>query len=169
MIATIAVITVIAEKKKSSVIAAIIWKPLSRVCSDNDRWDRKNSISAINVAAIATIAGKWFPYDHYDLYPAITVLFFSVITVIIAIIWKPGLSYTSLLHKIRFNNYKQEGCIMLFTYSCFNCQNEKGLLNFVSERINIVYRINNTRYNFQKNKLPFKHLKPQFMGPILSN
>ena len=95
--------------------------------------------------------------------------FFSVITVIVAIIWKPGLSYASLLHKIRFNNYKQEGCIMLFTYSCFNCQNEKGLLNFVSERINVVYRINNTRYNFQKNKLPFKHLKPQFMGPILSN
>ena len=82
--------------------------------------------------------------------------FFSVITVIVTIIWKPGLSYTSLLQKIRFNNYKQEGCIMLFTtYSCFNCQNEKGLLNFVSERINVIYRINNTRYNFQKNKLPF--------------
>ena len=63
-------------EKKSSVIAAIIWKPLSRVRSNNDRWDRKNSISAIGVAAIATIAGKWFPYDHYDLYHAITVLFF---------------------------------------------------------------------------------------------
>ena len=58
---------------------------------------------------------------------------------------------------------------MLFTYSCFNCRNEKGLLNFVSERIKLVYRINNTRYNFQKNKLPFKHLKPQFIGRILSN
>ena len=47
-----------------------------------------------------------------------------------------------------------------------NCRNKKGLLNFVSERINLVYRINNTRYNFQKNKLhvPFKHLKPQFIG-----
>ena len=63
---------------------------------------------------------------------------------------------------------KQEGCIMLFTYSCFNCRNEKGLLNFVSKRIKLVYRIN-TRYNIQKNKLPFKHLKPQFIGRILSN
>ena len=25
-----------------------------------------------------------------------------------------------------------------------NCRNKKGLLNFVSERINLVYRINNT-------------------------
>ena len=57
---------------------------------------------------------------------------------------------------------------MLFTYSCFNCRNEKGLLNFVSERIKLVYRINNTRYNFQKNKLPFKRLKPQFIARILS-
>ena len=59
----------------------------------------------------------------------------------------------------------QEGCIMLFTYYSFFlfCQNEKGLLNFVSERIKLVYRINNTRYNFQKNKLPLKHLKPQFI------
>ena len=45
--------------------------------------------------------------------------------------------------------------------SQLSCQNKKGLLNFVSERINIVYRINNTRHNFQKNKLSFKHLKPQ--------
>ena len=36
------------------------WVPL------NDRWDRKNSISVIVVAAIATIAGKWFPYYRYD-------------------------------------------------------------------------------------------------------
>ena len=52
-----------------------------------------------------------------------------------------------------------------------NCRNKKGLLNFVSERINLVYSINNTRYNFQKNKLhvPFKHLKPQFIGRILLN
>ena len=55
----------------------------------------------------------------------------------------------------------QEGCIMLFTYYSFLlllfCRNEKGLLNFVSERIiflKLVYRINNTRYSFKKNKLP---------------
>ena len=35
--------------------------------------------------------------------------------------------------------------------------------------IKLVYRINNTRYSFQKNKLHFKLLKPQFIGPILSN
>ena len=143
----IAVITAIAVGKKGSAIIAIIWKPLSSDRSDNDRWDRTFSISAIVVAAIATIAGKWFPYDRCD-----RGTFFSAI---VAIIWKPGLSYASLLNKIRFNNYniiliKQEGCIMLFTYSCFNCRNEKGLLNFVSERIKLVYRINNTRYNFQK-------------------
>ena len=68
----------------------------------------------------------------------------------------------------------QEGCIMLFTYYSFFlfCQNEKGLLNFVSERIiflKLVYRINNTRYSFQNNKLPFRLLKPQFIGRILSN
>ena len=49
---------------------------------------------------------------------------------------------------------------MLFTYYSFFfvvCQNEKGLLNFVSERIflKLVHRINNTRYSFHKNKLPF--------------
>ena len=44
-------------------------------------WDRKSSISAIVVAAIATIAGKWFPYDHWT-------FFFSAIA---AIIWKPVL------------------------------------------------------------------------------
>ena len=68
----------------------------------------------------------------------------------------------------------QEGCIKLFTYYSFFlfCQNEKGLLNFVSERIiflKLVYRINNTRYSFQKNKLPFKLLNPHFIGRILSN
>ena len=169
MFATIAVITVIAEKKKSSVIAAIIWKPLSRVRSDNDRWDRKNPITrSVSLRLLRSLESGFLMITMitslWSLY-----FFFSVITVIVAIIWKPGLSYASLLHKKRFNNYKQEGCIMLFTYSCFNCQNEKGLLNFVSERINVVYRINNTRYNFQKNKLPFKHLKPRFMGPIHSN
>ena len=51
----------------------------------------------------------------------------------------------------------QEGCIMLFTYYsffvCLFCRNEKGLLDFVSERIiflQLVYRINNTRYSFKK-------------------
>ena len=68
----------------------------------------------------------------------------------------------------------QEGSIMLFTCCSLVhfCRNEKGLLNFVSGRIiflKLVYRINNTRYSFQKNKLPFKHLKPQFIGRKLSN
>ena len=65
MIATIAVI---AEKKSSAIeaIIAIIWKPLSSHCSDNDHRDRTFYISAIVVAAIVTIAGKWFPYDRYD-------------------------------------------------------------------------------------------------------
>ena len=54
---------------------------------------------------------------------------------------------------------------LLFFFFCLFCQNEKGLLNFVSERIKLVYRINNTRYNFQKNKLPFKHLKPTIYRP----
>ena len=68
MIATIAVIT---EKKKSSAIAAIIafiWKPLSSDRSDNDHWDRTFYISAIVVAAIATIAEKWFPYDRWTFF-----------------------------------------------------------------------------------------------------
>ena len=69
----------------------------------------------------------------------------------------------------------QEECIMLFTSSSsffFFCQHEKGLLNFVSERIiflTLVSRINITRYSFQKSKLPFKPLKPQFICHILSN
>ena len=58
--------------------------------------------------------------------------------------------------------------VLLFTFFFF-CRNKKGLLNFVSERIKLVFRINNTRYNFQKNKLPFKYLKPEFIGRILSN
>ena len=63
---------------------------------------------------------------------------------------------------------------MLFTYYYFLfCRNEKkGLLNFVSERIiflKLVYRINNTRYSFKENKLPFKLVTPHFMGRILSN
>ena len=46
--------------------SAIIWKPLSRDRSDrsdNDRWHRKSSISAI---LVAVIAGEWFPYDRCD-------------------------------------------------------------------------------------------------------
>ena len=84
---------------------------------------------------------------------AIAELFFSTIAAITAIIvsiWKPGLSYAS------YSGF-------------FFFRNEKGLLSFVSERIKLVYRINNTRYNFPKNKLPFKHLKPQFIGRILLN
>ena len=47
----------------------------------------------------------------------------------------------------------------------FFCWNEEGLLNFVSERIKLFYRINLLGTAFkQKNKLPFKLLKPQFIG-----
>ena len=66
MIATMAVIAPFAEEKNESEIAAITWKPLSSDRSDrsdNDRWGRKSSISAI---VVATISGKWFPYDRYD-------------------------------------------------------------------------------------------------------
>ena len=64
MITTIAVI---AEKKKRSVIIGITWQPLSSNRSDrsdNDRWYRTFSISAIvvtSIAATATVPGKWFP------------------------------------------------------------------------------------------------------------
>ena len=153
MIAAIAVIT---EKKKNQwsqrsygnhfpVIAATTIAEIEKILSQRSlslRLLRSLESGFLMITMITSLRSLYF--------------FFSVITVIIAIIWKPGLSYTSLLHKIRFNNYyKQEGCIMLFTYSRFNCQIEKGLLNFVSERINVIYRINNTWYNFQKNKLPF--------------
>ena len=67
----------------------------------------------------------------------------------------------------------QKGCIMFNYYSFFLfCRNEKGLLNFVSERtvfLKLVYRIKNTWYSFKKNKLPFKLVKPHFIGRILSN
>ena len=68
MIATIAVIAAIAEKKKTSAIAAIIaiiWKPLSSHPSDNGRWDIKSSMSVIVVVAIA---GEWFPYDRWTFF-----------------------------------------------------------------------------------------------------
>ena len=60
MIATIAVIAAIAEKKKISDRSDHCdhMKPLSSGGSDNNRWDVKSSISAIVVAAIA---GEWFP------------------------------------------------------------------------------------------------------------
>ena len=62
---------------------------------------------------------------------------------------------------------------MLFTYYFFDfAGTKKGLLNFVIERIiflKLVYRINNTRYSFKKDKLPFKLVKPHFIGRILSN
>ena len=61
MIATIAVIAAITEKKIISVIAAIIRKPLSSYRSGNDLWDIKSSISVIVFTAIT---GKWFPYDR---------------------------------------------------------------------------------------------------------
>ena len=82
-----------------------------------------------------------------------------------------SLKYVSITIILRM----QEGRNMLFTYYSFFLfyQNEKGLLNFVSERIiflKLVYRINNTRYSFQKNKLPFiLKLKPHFIRRILSN
>ena len=112
-------------RKKTSAIAAIIRKPLSSDRSDSDHWDRTFYISEI----IAT---------------AITEIFFSVmaaITAVVVIIWKPGLSYASVTKYVLITIIlsKQERCIMLFTFSCFNCQNEKGLLNFVSERIKLVY------------------------------
>ena len=72
MIATIAMITVIAEKKKVQwsqpsygnhfpEFAATMIAEIEKILSQR---------------SITTIAGKWFPYDHYDLYHAITVLFF---------------------------------------------------------------------------------------------
>ena len=60
---------------------------------------------------------------------------------------------------------------MFFTYSCFFFVPERKRSVELCKRdgIKLVYRINNTRYSFQKNKLHFKLLKPQFIGPILSN
>ena len=47
----------------------------------------------------------------------------------------------------------------------FFCWNEEGMLSFVSEKIKLFYRINLLGTAFkQKNKLPFKLLKPQFIG-----
>ena len=61
---------------------------------------------------------------------------------------------------------------LLFFFVLF-CRNRKDLLNFVSERkifLKLVYRINNTRYSLQNNRLPnFTLVKPHFIGRILSN
>ena len=78
MIATIAVVAAIAEKKSSAIIA-ILRKPLSSDRSDNHRWDTKSSISVIVVAAIA---GNGF--HMIAMIAAIAELvFFSAITTII--------------------------------------------------------------------------------------
>ena len=50
---------------------------------------------------------------------------------------------------------KQQACFMLFTqfmFFFFFCWYEKVLLNFVSERIKLVFRINTTRLAFQTSK-----------------
>ena len=51
------------------------------------------------------------------------------------------------------------------------CRNEKCLLNSVSERIKLVYRINLLGTAFTKKKAAFQNelLKPQFIGRILPN
>ena len=52
------------------------------------------------------------------------------------------------------------------------CRNEKVLLNFVSERIKLDYRMDLLGTALKKkkdNKQPFKLLKPQFIGRILPN
>ena len=147
MITTIAVIAAIAEQNKvhrswrslSDHMETTLISSDSSDRSDNDRWDRTFSISAIvvtakvvstwslsllrslnfyfsqrsqqsqrwqrsyafcstlkpgfhmiaTIAVIAAITGKCFPYDRYDRcdpWPC----FFSAITAIITIIWKPG-------------------------------------------------------------------------------
>ena len=67
----------------------------------------------------------------------------------------------------------QEGCIMLFTYYYFFVLLERKRSVELCKRENnilkLVYRINNTRYSFTKNKLPFKLVKPHFVGRIVSN
>ena len=59
--------------------------------------------------------------------------------------------------------------VHLLLFFCFAGTKKKGLLNFVSERIiflKLVYRINDTRYSFKKNKLPFKLVKPHFIAGL---
>ena len=87
MMATIAVIAAITEKKNSSAIAAII-----AIIMETTFSMRSLRLLETGFLMIAVIAEPLFD-------------FFSAITAIVAIIWKPGLSYASLLNKIRFNNY----------------------------------------------------------------
>ena len=63
---------------------------------------------------------------------------------------------------------KQEACIMLFTYnSCFSffCRSEKGLLNFICERIKLVYRINLLGTAFKKKYATFQTSKTTIYRP----
>ena len=83
----------IAEKKK-------VQRPqqLSSDRSDNVRWDRKSCISVI-----ATIAGKWLPYDRTDRWT----FFFSAIAATVATIWKPGYSWL-IYNNDKTLNYKKK-------------------------------------------------------------
>ena len=54
---------------------------------------------------------------------------------------------------------------VVYLFMFFFDRNEKSLLNFVSERIKLVYRINNTRYNFQKNQASFQTSKTTIYRP----
>ena len=89
MIATIAVIAAITEKKKFS----------DR--SDNDRWDRTFYISGIVVAAIA---GEWF--HMIAMIAAIAEVFFfsatAVITGMVAIIWNLGFNLIMAYFKRKY-------------------------------------------------------------------
>ena len=62
-------------------------------------------------------------------------------------------SYTYLLNKICFNNYDDSSATSMFhilhLIHVFFGQCEKGLFNFVSGRIKLVYRINNTHPAFE--------------------
>ena len=84
MIATIAVIAAIAEKKKNFSDRSDHsdhMKPLSSDRSDNNRWDIKSSF-------VAGRCDRWRVVSTGSLN-----FFFSAITAIVAIIWKPGLIY----------------------------------------------------------------------------
>ena len=84
----------------------------------------------------------------------------------------PASIHNSILRTLSMNKFLNHVVHLLFFFSLLFCRNEKGLLNFVCEKIiflNLVYGINNTRYCFQKSKLPFKLVKPRFIGRLLSN
>ena len=66
---------------------------------------------------------------------------------------------------------------LFFCFFCLFCPNEKGLLNFVSERIKLVYKINPVLCTaFKKHMLPFKLSNttiyrphtPELIGPYLN-